>query len=125
MPNHSHLLLRTGLTSILNLMRQLLTGYGMPKNESEWYVYMVRCRDGKLYTGIATNVDRRFAEHQSGKGAKYLRGRAPLKLAFKKRIGSRSLALKVERLIKRLPKNKKEMVVATGIVLDQVLSRRK
>ena len=86
---------------------------------------MVRCRDGKLYTGIATNVDRRFAEHQSGKGAKYLRGRVPLKLAFKKRIGSRSLALKVERLIKRLPKNKKERVVATGIVLDQVLKRRK
>jgi len=86
---------------------------------------MVRCRDGKLYTGIATNVDRRFAEHQSGKGAKYLRGRVPLKLAFKKRIGSRSLALKVERLIKRLPKNKKERVVATGIVLDQVLTRRK
>jgi len=96
----------------------------MPENEPQWFLYMVRCRDGKLYTGIATNVDRRFAEHQSGKGAKYLRGRAPLKLAFKKRIGSRSLALKVERLIKRLPKNKKERVVATGIVLDQVLKRR-
>ena len=86
---------------------------------------MVRCRDGKLYTGIATDIERRFAEHQSGKGAKYLRGRTPLKLVIIKRIGSRSLALKIERLIKKLTKNKKEGIVATGIDLDQVLKRRK
>jgi putative endonuclease len=96
----------------------------MPENESDWNVYMVRCRDGKLYTGIATDVERRFAEHQSGKGAKYLRGRAPLKLAFKIKIGKRSLALKIERLIKRLPRFKKERIVETGIDVDQVLKRR-
>jgi len=96
----------------------------MLENESDWNVYMVRCRDGKLYTGIATDVERRFAEHQSGKGAKYLRGRAPLKLAFKIKIGRRSLALKVERLIKRLPRFKRERIVETGIDVDQVLKRR-
>lgn len=77
-----------------------------------------------MYTGIATDVERRFAEHQSGKGAKYLRGRAPLKLAFKIKIGKRSLALKIERLIKRLPRFKKERIVETGIDVDQVLKRR-
>jgi putative endonuclease len=96
----------------------------MPENEPEWYLYMVRCRDGKLYTGIATDIDRRLADHQVGKGAKYLRGRAPLMLAFKKRIGSRSLALRIERLIKRLPKHKKERIVASGIDLNQELKPR-
>lgn len=86
---------------------------------------MVRCRDGELYTGIATDIDRRFAEHQSGKGAKYLKGRAPLQLVFKKRVGSRSLALKIERLIKRLPRIKKEVVVKKRIDLDGLFKRRK
>lgn len=86
---------------------------------------MVRCHGESLYTGIATDINRRFAEHQSGKGAKYLRGRAPLKLAFSEKIGKRSLALKLERLIKRLPKNMKERIVASGISMDQVLKRRK
>jgi putative endonuclease len=87
----------------------------MSGDEPEWYLYMVRCRGGNLYTGIATDIDRRFVEHESGKGAKYLRGRAPLQLAFKEKIGRRSLALKIERMIKKLPKNRKERIVAAGI----------
>jgi putative endonuclease len=97
----------------------------MPGSGSEWFLYMVRCRGGSLYTGIATDINRRFAEHQSGKGAKYLRGRAPLKLAFSEKIGKRSLALKLERLIKRLPKNMKERIVTSGISMDQILKPRK
>lgn len=96
----------------------------MPGITLEWYVYMVRCRDGSLYTGIATDIDRRFAEHRSGKGAKYLRGRSPLKLAFKAKIGKRALALKIERLIKGLPKSEKERIVAEGIDVSRVLARR-
>lgn len=96
----------------------------MPRKEAEWYLYMVRCRDGKLYTGIATDIERRIAEHQAGKGAKYLRGRAPLKLVFRKKIGPRSLALKVEQAIKKLPKCRKETIVAAGMVLNRVLTRR-
>jgi putative endonuclease len=95
----------------------------MPGKNTAWYLYMVRCRDGKLYTGIAIDIERRIAEHQAGKGAKYLRGRAPLRLVFKRKIGSRSLALKVEQLIKKLPKREKEMIVATGIELNRVLKR--
>ena len=47
-----------------------------------WYLYMVRCRDGNLYTGIATDVARRFADHQANKGAKYLRGKGRLEAGF-------------------------------------------
>lgn len=90
---------------------------------SGWYLYMVRCRDGSLYTGIATDVERRFADHQANKGAKYLRGKGRLNLAFKRRIGKHSLALKIERLVKRLPKEKKERLVATGIGLEAMLNR--
>ncbi len=76
-----------------------------------WYLYIVRCRNGSLYTGIATDVERRFAEHQANKGSKYLRGRGPLKLIFTKQIGKKELALKIERLVKRLPKLKKEKLI--------------
>lgn len=87
----------------------------------DWYLYMVRCRDGSLYTGIATDVERRFAEHQAGMGAKYLRGRGPLKLVYTKQIGKRGLALKVEHRIKKLPKHKKDQLVKTGTGFDDIL----
>ena len=86
-----------------------------------WYLYMVRCRGGNLYTGIATDVERRFADHQANQGAKYLRGKGRLKLVFKKRIGQHSLALKIERRVKRLPKHKKERLVSTGIGIVEML----
>jgi putative endonuclease len=71
-------------------------------------VYLVECRDGSLYTGIAIDVARRFAEHEQGaKGAKYLRGRRPLKLIFQCEVGSRSIASKIELRIKRLPRQEK------------------
>lgn len=81
-----------------------------------WHVYLIRTRDGSLYTGIATDVARRFEEHLTsrGKGARYLRGRAPLELVFHKRIGSRALALRAERRIKRLHKREKERIVRTN-----------
>lgn len=70
---------------------------------------MLRCADGSLYTGIATNVQRRLSEHELGKrGAKYLRGRGPLELVFEKNVGDRSIATRIELCIKQLPKNEKE-----------------
>jgi len=82
--------------------------------EVTWFLYLIRCKDGALYTGITTDVDRRFAEHQSGKGAKYLRGKAPLTLVFQQKIGSRSAALKAEASIKQLSKADKETIINTG-----------
>ena len=88
----------------------------------DWYVYIVRCRDGSLYTGIATDVERRMADHLASKGAKYLRGRGPLKLVFKKQVGKKGLALKVERKVKRLPRHKKEALIKTGAGIETLLS---
>ena len=88
---------------------------------NNWFVYIVRCHNGHLYTGIATDVQRRFAEHQANKGAKYLRGRGPLALVFKQWIGTRSLALKIERRVKKLPKDQKERLVRTGVGIEAML----
>jgi putative endonuclease len=75
---------------------------------AKWSVYMVRCRSGALYTGIATDVPRRIAQHVRGEGAKFLRGRGPLRLVFVATAGSRAEALRAEHRIKKLPKARKE-----------------
>ncbi len=79
----------------------------------DWHLYLIRCHDGSLYTGITTDVARRFAEHQGNgdAGAKYLRGRGPLVLVFQKKLGSRSLALGVESKVKKLSKARKEDLI--------------
>ncbi len=95
------------------------------KITSDWYLYMVRCHDGSLYTGITTNVARRFAEHQgnSSTGAKYLRGRKPLMLVFQKELGGRSLALGVERKVKKLSKARKEELIRADSRIDEIIKR--
>lgn len=76
-----------------------------------WYIYMVRCSDGTLYTGIAKDVNRRIDIHNQGSGAKYTRSRRPVKLVYSEQATSRSVATKREIQIKKLPLNKKlEMV---------------
>ncbi|WFF43204.1 GIY-YIG nuclease family protein [Salinicola endophyticus] len=67
-----------------------------------WYLYLIETAAGALYTGITTDVARRFAEHSRGKGARALRGRGPLTLRHVERVGSQSEALKREAAIKRL-----------------------
>ena len=78
---------------------------------SSWSLYLIRCGDDSLYTGIALDVDRRFSEHEGGAGAKYLRGRGPLELLWSTEVGERGLALKLERRVKRLPRERKEALV--------------
>ncbi len=91
---------------------------------STWSVYLLRCADGSLYTGIATDVSRRLAEHQDGnKGAKYLRGRGPLQLVFHQRIGDRSLATKIEHRIKRFPKEYKEDLGGLPRRIDELVKQ--
>jgi putative endonuclease len=73
---------------------------------------VLRCADGTLYTGIATDVSRRLAEHTRGlRGAKYLRGRAPLELVFQRAAGDRGTASRFEHRIKSLSKADKERLV--------------
>jgi len=78
---------------------------------SNWYLYILRTPTGALYTGITTDVTRRMGEHQSGKGAKALRGKGELQLAFHCAAGDRSRASKLELKVKKLSKAQKELLV--------------
>lgn len=89
-----------------------------------WYLYILRCRDGSLYTGIAMDVAKRLAAHKAGKGAKYLRGRGPLDLVYKTRIGPRGLALKIEQRVKALPKVKKEQLIDKRLSIATLLPEK-
>ncbi len=77
-----------------------------------WYVYMLRCGDSTLYTGITDDVERRLEAHRSGKGAKYTRGRGPLELVWQEEVPDKSAALRREYQIKQLPKQEKEGLIA-------------
>ncbi len=76
-----------------------------------WFVYMVRCRNGSLYTGITNNVDFRVAAHNAGRGAKYTRAFRPVVLVYKKKMKSATLARQKEAEIKRLTKAEKEKML--------------
>lgn len=80
-------------------------------SEKTWSVYILRCRDGSLYTGIAVDVLRRLAMHESGKGAKYTRGRGPLQLVYTEPCADHCQALKRELQIKSLTKVQKESLI--------------
>lgn len=76
-----------------------------------WFLYLIRTADNKLYTGITTDVERRYQQHQSGKGAKALRGKGEL-----------TLALRAEYRVKQLTKRQKERLVAEGAGFAELLS---
>jgi putative endonuclease len=76
-----------------------------------WHLYLVRCNDGSLYTGISTDVERRFRAHQENRGARRLRGRGPLHLVFTQPVGDRREALRLEYRVKRLSKADKERLI--------------
>ena len=85
-----------------------------------WYVYILHCRDGTLYTGSTPTPARRLALHQAGKGAKYTRGRSPLTLVYLEPLPDRSSALRRERAVKRLPRAEK-LALCEACVLPQEL----
>ena len=79
----------------------------------DYSLYIVRCADGSLYTGIAINVERRIQEHESGvRGAKYLRGKGPLRLEFRQRVGNRGITSQIEYHVKQLDRQGKEDLIA-------------
>jgi putative endonuclease len=86
----------------------------MPRPRSEvpfWFVYIARCADGSLYTGVARDVRARIAEHDAGRGARYTRGRGPLTLCASARCSSKNHALRLEYAIKQLPRTRKEWLL--------------
>ncbi len=79
--------------------------------ENNWYLYILRCGDGTLYTGITTDVERRLEAHRAGKGAKYTRGRGPLEVVYWEECGTHSDALKRELVVKALTRQEKEAML--------------
>ncbi len=74
---------------------------------SVWYVYIAECSDRTLYVGIARNVAARIAAHDAGRGARYTRGRGPLRVLATRRCATQTRALQLEYAIKGLPREKK------------------
>lgn len=72
-----------------------------------WWVYMLRCRDGSLYTGVTTDVERRFAQHRAGTGAKYTRSHPPEAVVYRETLPDKPAALRRELAIKRLDRSAK------------------
>lgn len=83
----------------------------MEEEKQIWYLYILRCRDNTLYTGITVDVEKRFAAHSAGRGAKYTRGRGPLELVYRERCGTHSDALKRERIVKSMRRSQKEKMI--------------
>lgn len=84
------------------------------KQKKEWCVYMIRCSDDSLYTGISTDTVRRFQQHCGQQGAKYFRGRRPKQLVYLEKGHTRGSATKREAEIKKLPRKKKLMLIESG-----------
>ena len=72
-----------------------------------WWVYIAECNDGSYYCGITNNLPRRFKQHNTGRGAKYTRGRGPIELKIAVQVENKSNALRIEAQVKKKTKNKK------------------
>lgn len=79
--------------------------------EKSWQLYILRCADGTLYTGIAVDAEKRLAMHRSGRGAKYTKGRGPLEMVYLEECGSHSDALRRELAVKKLTRAQKEALL--------------
>lgn len=90
-----------------------------------WFVYMLRCDEKMLYSGVTTDVERRLREHQAGgaKAARYTRSRRKIELAYAVEAGDKSQALRIEAALKRLPPADKRAVVADQLSLADLLTR--
>lgn len=84
-----------------------------------YFVYLLRCSDGTLYTGCTNDLDRRLAAHNAGKGAKYTRSRRPVVLVYWEQAADRSSALRRERAIKRLTRRQKLELIQNSPVSAQ------
>ncbi len=95
-----------------------------PENPALWSLYLVRTADSSLYTGVSTDVRRRFAEHENkdkkNRGAKALRGKAPLSLVFSLVVGNRSDALKLEYRVKQLSRAQKEELIGLPAEVEEL-----
>ena len=87
-----------------------------------WFLYLIECADGSVYTGIATDVDARFAKHANGTGARYTRAHKPVSVLASFELADRSSALRAEYQVKRLSPTQKRALAAGKLALAAVLS---
>lgn len=85
-----------------------------------YYVYLLRCADGTLYTGFTNDLARRLAAHNAGKGAKYTRGRRPVELVYWESFSNKSSALRREYAIKQLPRRQKLTLIQSSVPSRQI-----
>jgi putative endonuclease len=99
--------------------RASASGAKTSSRDCEWVVYVLECRDQSLYTGITNRPLARLLAHQEGKGARYTRGRGPLRLVYMETGFDRSAALKRELALKKLPRKKKIEIIMKGAMPDR------
>ncbi|WP_144704880.1 GIY-YIG nuclease family protein [Fictibacillus phosphorivorans] len=80
------------------------------------YLYILECKDGSYYTGYTNDLEKRFKKHEEGKGAKYTRGRGPLKLVFQQAFPTKQEAMRMEFAVKKLNRAQKERMIKEGSV---------
>ena len=85
-----------------------------------YYVYLLRCADGTLYTGFTNDLARRLAAHNAGRGAKYTRGRRPVELVYWESFSNKSSALRREYDIKQLPRRQKLTLIQSSVPSRQI-----
>lgn len=85
----------------------------MPKVKTQWWVYILRCKDGTLYTGVTTDLARRLAQHNAGTASKYTRSRRPVEMVYREPAKSHGDALRRELAIKKLPRPTKDALIAS------------
>lgn len=88
---------------------------------NSWVVYIIQCSDDSLYTGITNNLERRFKQHQRGKGAKYFRGREPVSVVYQENHGDRCSASRREFAIKQLNKKDKLALIEPEIAASALV----
>lgn len=100
------------MTETKEVMAKIQTdSTGEAKTVAIWHVYILRCADGTLYTGITNDLTRRCDQHNAGTASRYTRSRLPVALVYQEEQGSRSLALKRELAIKKLSRQQKELLI--------------
>ncbi len=103
-------------TKYLRMIQGMKSG-----GQKDWSVYILRCGDGSLYTGIARDVQARVKKHGEGRGATYTRTRLPVKLLYQQKGLTRSKALIREAQIKAMPRSKKEEIILSGGVSGETM----
>jgi predicted GIY-YIG superfamily endonuclease len=92
----------------------------MAASRANWWVYILRCADGSLYTGITTDLGRRCQRHNDGKASRYTRSRRPIKLVYQEGCATRSLALKREAAVKSLSRQEKLLLIRQARIANAV-----